>query len=110
MHDFLQIVTTTETKDDAARIAAALVERRLAACAQVVGPIASTFRWEGKVQTAEEWMCLAKTRRDLYAAVETAIRELHPYQVPEIVATAIVAGSEAYLKWVDGEVLSPSEL
>jgi periplasmic divalent cation tolerance protein len=105
MHEYLQVVTTTETKDDAARIAAALVERRLAGCVQMVGPITSTFRWEGKVQTAEEWLCIAKTRRDLYAQVEAVIRELHPYQVPEILATAVAAGSRAYLDWLDGELL-----
>ncbi len=104
MSDYLQIVTTTETKDDANRIAAALVERRLAACVQVLGPITSTFRWEGEVQTAEEWQCVAKTRAALYPQVEAAIRELHTYQVPEIIATPIVAGSRAYLDWIDGEV------
>ena len=62
MHDYLQVTTTTENKSDAARIAALLIERRLAACVQVVGPITSTFRWEGKVQSAEEWQCIAKTR------------------------------------------------
>ena len=105
MTDYWQIATTTETKDDAGRIAAALVERRLAACVQIVGPITSTFRWEGKVQSAEEWLCVAKTHRDLYERVEGAIRELHTYQVPEIVATAIAAGSQSYLDWLDGEVL-----
>jgi periplasmic divalent cation tolerance protein len=107
MPDALQIVTTTETKADAERIAAALVDRRLAACVQIVGPITSTFRWEGKVQTAEEWQCIVKTRRPLYTLVETAIRELHPYQVPEILATAIVEGSRAYLDWLASEVLTP---
>ena len=104
-HDYLQIATTTESKDDAARIAAALVERRLAACVHVVGPIASTFGWEGRIDTAEEWQCVAKTRRDLYPMVEQAIRELHSYEVPEIIATPIVAGSRAYLDWIDGAVL-----
>jgi periplasmic divalent cation tolerance protein len=105
MHDYLQVVTTTETKDDAARIAAALVERRLAACVQLTGPITSTYRWEGKIQSAEEWLCVAKTRRDLYGLVEGTIRDLHPYKVPEIAATAVVAGSRAYLDWLDGELL-----
>jgi periplasmic divalent cation tolerance protein len=103
-----QISTTTETKDDAARIAAALVERRLAACVQVLGPITSTFRWEGQFQSAEEWLCTAKTRRDLYPQVEAVIRELHTYEVPEIIATPVVAGSKSYLDWVDAEVLPPA--
>lgn len=108
MLDILQVVTTTETKAAAQRIAEALVERRLAACVQVLGPITSTFRWEGKIQTAEEWMCVVKTRRGLYALVEAAIRELHPYQVPEIVATPVVEGSQAYLEWLAGEMLPPA--
>lgn len=109
MTDFYQVATTSETKDDATRIASALVERRLAACVQIVGPITSAFRWEGKLQTAEEWLCIAKTRRDLYEQVEGAIRELHPYQVPEIVATPIVAGSRSYLDWVVDETQPPGD-
>ncbi|MBI2823307.1 MAG: divalent-cation tolerance protein CutA [Planctomycetia bacterium] len=109
MPNYIQVITTAETKEDAQRIAAALVERRLAACVQVAGPITSTFRWEGKVQTATEWQCIAKTRGDLYARVETAIRELHPYQVPEIVATPIASGSQAYLDWIDAEVPPQSD-
>lgn len=104
MQDYLQVVTTTETKDDAARIAAALVERRLAACVQIVGPITSAYRWEGKTQSSEEWLCIIKTRSDVYSTVEGAIRELHTYQVPEILATAITAGSRSYLDWLDGEI------
>lgn len=107
MPDALQVITTTETKADAERIATALVEQRLAACVQIIGPMTSIFRWDGKVQIAEEWQCIVKTRRPLYKLVESAIRELHPYQVPEILATAIVEGSSAYLDWLAGEVLTP---
>lgn len=103
MTDFLQIQTTTATKEDAERIAAALVERRLAACVHVVGPITSVYRWQGKTETSSEWLCVAKTQQALYPAVEAAIRELHRYEVPEIVATPIVAGSESYLNWVRSE-------
>ncbi|HEY4311515.1 MAG TPA: divalent-cation tolerance protein CutA [Pirellulales bacterium] len=108
MLDFLQIVTTTATKDEAQRIAAALVERRLAGCVQVLGPITSTFRWEGRIQTSDEWQCVAKTRHGLYELVEKAIRELHTYDVPEILATPVVAGSQAYLDWLSGEILPPA--
>lgn len=104
MHEYLQIVTTTASRDDANRIAAALVERHLAACVQVLGPITSTFRWESRVQMAEEWQCIVKTRTALYRQVEAAIRELHTYEEPEIIATPIVAGSRTYLDWVDGEL------
>src|SRR6185503_15291275 len=66
MTEFIQVITTTDTRPRADEIARALVERRLAACVQVVGPVASTFHWQGKIDTAEEWLCLAKTRAGLY--------------------------------------------
>ena len=103
MTDFIQVVTTTEHRADAERIARALVEERLAACVQVTGPITSTYRWHGKIETAQEWQCWAKSRRDLYNEVEQAIRRLHPYEVPEILAMPILAGSADYLKWLREE-------
>ncbi len=110
MSDYLQVVTTTETKDQALRIAAALVDERLAACVQVVGPVTSTYRWEGAVQTSDEWLCVAKTRAELYDALERAIGRLHTYDVPEIIATPITAGSPSYLDWLRAETeVPPSE-
>jgi periplasmic divalent cation tolerance protein len=104
MTDYIQVVTTTEHREDADRIARALVEQRLAACVQVAGPITSTYRWQGKIETAQEWQCRIKSRRDLYDEIEQAIRRLHPYEVPEILAMPILAGSADYLAWLDGEV------
>jgi periplasmic divalent cation tolerance protein len=101
MTDHIQVVTTTATQADAQRIAQMLVESRLAACVQIVGPITSTYRWQGKIETAQEWQCVAKTRRDLYARVEEAIRRAHPYEVPEILAMPIVAESPDYARWLD---------
>jgi periplasmic divalent cation tolerance protein len=100
--NILQIITTTGTIDDARRIAAALVERRLAACVQVVGPIESIYHWQGKVEAAQEWQCWIKTRGDLYASVEQAIRELHPYELPEIL-TIPAEASKPYLDWLRRE-------
>jgi periplasmic divalent cation tolerance protein len=100
MTDHLQVLTTIDSEEAAERIAAALVERRLAACVQVLGPIASTYRWQGEVERAREWMCVAKTTAARYPEVEAAIRELHPYDEPEIVATPIVAASPGYLAWL----------
>jgi len=102
--DHLQVLTTVGSEEDAERISVALVERRLAACVQTVGPIASRYRWQGKIETAREWQCLAKTEAARYPEVEAAIRELHPYDEPEIVATPIVAGSAGYLAWVSENV------
>ena len=100
MSEYLQVATTTGSEGEAERISAALVERRLAACVQVLGPIASRYRWRGEVETAEEWMCVAKTEASRYPELEAAIRELHSYDEPEIVATPIVAGSAGYLAWL----------
>ena len=101
MNDFLQIVTTTERQEDARRIADLLVEKRLAACVQIVGPVTSIYRWQGKVESAQEWQCQIKTRQALLDDVADAIRETHPYEVPEIVAVPIVAGSREYLIWLE---------
>lgn len=104
MSEHIQVATTTENKGDAQRIAAALVNRRLAACVQVHGPIDSTYRWQGRVETAEEWGVVAKSRGDLFEKLQQAIRELHAYDEPEIVATAIIAGSPGYLQWIDDQL------
>ncbi len=104
MHETIQVSTTTATKADAERIAAALVEQRLAACVQVSGPIHSCYRWQGEIETAEEWLCSAKTTREAYDQVEQAIRELHSYDEPEIMAVPIVAGSAGYLAWLREQV------
>ena len=98
--EFLQITSATANREEAERLAAALVERRLAACVQILGPIRSVYRWQGNVDQADEWLCLIKTTRERYAAVEAAIRELHSYDFPEIIATPIVAGSDGYLAWL----------
>src|SRR6185312_16308953 len=100
MAEFLQVTTTTGTRDVAERIAVELVDRRLAACVQVSGPIRSTYRWQGKIESAEEWTCTAKSGREQMDGIREVLKRLHPYEVPELVATPIVDGSEAYLKWL----------
>jgi periplasmic divalent cation tolerance protein len=100
MTDYVQVLTTAGSEEEAGRIAAVLVEKQLAACVQVVGPIVSRYRWEGEVEEGREWQCLVKTTRDAYEAVEAAIREVHSYDEPEIIATPIVAGSAGYLAWI----------
>lgn len=105
MNAFLQISTTAATREDAERIAAALVERRHAACVQVVGPATSVYRWQGAVERCEEWLCLIKTTAAAYGAVEAAIRELHPYECPEMIATPIERGSAPYLAWIEEQAI-----
>ena len=104
MADYLQVTTTAGSEEEAEQLGAALVERRLAACVQVIGPISSHYRWQGKIETAREWMCVAKTSAARYAELETAIRDLHSYEEPEIVAAPIVAGSAGYLDWLSHSV------
>jgi periplasmic divalent cation tolerance protein len=107
MAEYIQVFTTTASHEDAERIAGELVGQRLAACVQVLGPITSTYRWQGAVENSQEWLCLAKSRRELYEQIEKAIRSIHPYQVPEILAVAVVAGSADYLAWMNEQVAPP---
>ena len=104
MSDFIQVITTTDSRESAAEIARTLVSQRLAGCVQVLGPITSTYWWEGDVETSEEWLCLIKTSRERYADLEEAIRRAHPYDVPEILAVPVAAGSQSYLDWLDAEL------
>ena len=104
MTEFIQVSTTTDSEQAAEHIAAALVEQRLAACAQVSGPIRSVYRWQDEVQQSQEWLCTAKTRGALYPQVETAIHALHAYECPEILATPIVDGSASYLTWLGDQL------
>jgi periplasmic divalent cation tolerance protein len=104
MTEYVQVLTTVSSEEDAKRIADDLLARRLAACVQVVGPIVSRYRWQGNLEQAQEWQCLVKTEADLYERVEAAIRETHSYDEPEIIAMPVVAGSAGYLDWVSENV------
>ena len=106
MTDAVQVSTTFDSEQAAQSLAATLVNERLAACVQVVGPIRSTYRWEGRVETATEWLCLAKTTAGVLDRLLQRIREIHSYAQPEILATPVVAGDAGYLAWVRSEVLS----
>ena len=101
MKSYIQVSTTTETKEQAENIAQHLVEKKLAACVQITGPITSIYRWKGKVEKAQEWLCVIKTREELFDRVETAIKKMHTYETPEIVAVPIIKGSKEYLTWLD---------
>ena len=103
MSPFIQVSTTIDTQEGAQKIANTLVEKRLAACVQISGPITSTYWWQGQIETAQEWVCTAKTQQNLYGAVEQAIRAVHAYETPEIIATPIVGGSQSYLDWMRNE-------
>jgi len=98
-----QVSVTAPSADEAGRLGRIAVEQRLAACAQVSGPITSTYWWEGKVQSATEWLCVLKTTAPLMGRLTGVLREAHSYEVPEIVAVPIEAGDEDYLAWVSEE-------
>ncbi len=104
MTDMIQVFTTTETKDDAQKIAQVLLEKRLAGCVQIVGPITSSYWWEDEITSSKEYLCLIKSRDDLFPQVEKTIREVHPYDVPEVLAVTVPAGSQAYLDWLNKEL------
>lgn len=100
----IQVITTTAEKADAEKLAGAVLEKRLAACVQISGPIESRYWWNQRIETAREWLCTIKTRRDLFSKLERLLLELHPYDQPEIIATPIVEISAGYAKWLSEQV------
>lgn len=103
MADYLAVLTTTDTEDKAQHLAATAVERRLAACAQIDGPVTSVYRWEGKIETGTEWRVLYKTPAGRYDELAAHLHAEHDYDTPEIIATPLTRGSDAYLAWLDAE-------
>jgi periplasmic divalent cation tolerance protein len=104
MTDYLQVSTATATREAAVQLARSAVSLRLAAGAQVIGPVVSAFWHLGEFGTGEEWQLLLKTRADHYDRLEAHLLEHHPWDNPEIVAVSIVVGSAAYLRWLDSSV------
>ena len=102
-YEHCQVVTTTDSRAAADALARGAVEARVAACAQVVGPITSTYRWEGQLDTAEEWQVIFKTTFERYGQLEENIVANHSYDVPEILCTPVIAGNPAYLQWLAAE-------
>jgi len=107
MKTYIQVITTMPTREDAEKTALTLIEKKLAACVQIIGPVFSAYRWKGNVETAEEWQCVIKSRHDLFGKLEEAVKAVHPYETPEIIATVISAGSDDYLKWLHDELAEP---
>jgi len=100
---FLHVQTTTDSRAEAMELASEAVQARLAACAQVAGPVASTFWWEDAVERAEEWLVLLKLPADRFDELAEFLLQRHSYDEPEIIATPIVAGSAGYLDWIAAE-------
>ncbi|KAB8165818.1 divalent cation tolerance protein CutA [Streptomyces sp. 3MP-14] len=103
MADHLVVTTTLDSREAAEAVGRAAVTARLAACAQVEGPITSVYRWEGEVTSDQEWRLVLKTTAARYPELESLVRESHGYEVPQIVATEIVRGGADYLRWLETE-------
>jgi periplasmic divalent cation tolerance protein len=97
---YVIVMVTTPSKLEAERIAQHLLEERLIACANIIGPVSSLFHWSGKIEKAEEYLTLMKSRNDLFEKLSEAVKALHSYEVPEILAFPIVEGSKGYLDWL----------
>ncbi|RMF94704.1 MAG: divalent-cation tolerance protein CutA [Planctomycetota bacterium] len=108
-NDYALVMTTIDDESKAQTLADALVEARLAACIQIVGPIRSTYPWKGKVEHATEWLLLIKSRKALYRSLEAFIREHHAYEVPELVQLDITAGLPEYLSWISQNTHLPRD-
>jgi periplasmic divalent cation tolerance protein len=100
---YLQVITAIDAEEGAQRLAQSTVEARLAACVQVIGPIRSTYWWQGAIESTQEWLCLMKTPEGQFDALAAHIKANHPYEVPEITATPITYGSRDYLGWIEAE-------
>ena len=100
---YLQVTTTTDSRAEAERLGRIMVTRRLAACAQIVGPVTSTYWWKGSMETTEEWLAVMKTTHEQSAQLIAAIKAEHSYETPDIVAISIVDGLPDYLNWIAEE-------
>jgi periplasmic divalent cation tolerance protein len=107
-NDAVEVHITCPSREQATVLARALVEERLAACVNILENVRSVFHWNGALNEEDEVLCLVKTRRELFAALSARVAELHPYDVPEILAFEVAAGSPAYLNWLRESTRAPS--
>src|SRR5271154_204724 len=106
MTDKIVVLTTCESEDEAGRIARFLVEKRVAACVNILPKARSIYRWKGAVEDAQEFLLLIKPRRDIFETLRAELSKIHSYEIPEIIALPVVDGSESYLGWIDRELAS----
>ena len=105
MTDYIVVFVTTGSEKEGEKIAQALVKEKLAACVNIVPGLKSVFRWKGKISTEEEVLLMIKTKDGLFEKLKKRVIELHSYEVPEIIASPILAGFEKYLSWLEKETL-----
>ncbi len=102
MKEYIVVFVSAKDEDEAARIATALVEKKLAACCNIIKGARSIYRWEGAVHDEHEALMIIKTRRELFSSLEAEVKRLHSYSTPEIIALPITAASASYLSWLEG--------
>ena len=107
--DAIVVFMTAASREEAGQLADMLVNRRLAACVQILPEMQSVYRWEGEVERQPEVLLIAKTLNSKFAALETAVRAHHSYEIPEIVAIPLSAGSAPYLKWLSASTSEPEQ-
>lgn len=103
MTDKIIVFSNCGTEEEARGIGRALVEAKVAACVNIVAGVHSIYRWQGKVEEAGEWMLIIKSRRELFEPLCSVLRNVHSYQVPEVLAVPVVDGTEDYIDWIDRE-------
>ena len=103
MTDKIVVFSTCGSAEEAGRIAHLLVERRLAACVNILPPIQSIYRWQGKIEDAQEWLLLIKTAQSRFEELSEALLAAHSYELPEILALPVLAGARAYLDWLTSQ-------
>ena len=101
--DYIVVLITVGSQEEGAKIARELVERRKAACVNIVPRVSSIYRWQEKIEEDEEKLLIVKTRAELFSEVMTVVRGIHSYEVPEIIALPIMDGNREYLTWIDRE-------
>ena len=103
MTDKIVVFTTCGSEEEARKLAAALVEKRMAACVNITAPVTSVYRWKGSVEEAKEWMLIIKSRRERFDELRMVLESAHSYELPEVLAIPVVDGSPNYLAWVEDE-------
>jgi periplasmic divalent cation tolerance protein len=99
--NFIVVLVTCGSEEEALTIARSLVEKRLAACVNLVSPVRSIYQWEEKILDEKEWILIIKTKKDKFKNLEKEVRSLHSYDVPEIIGLPVIEGSSSYLKWLE---------
>jgi periplasmic divalent cation tolerance protein len=103
MTDKIVVLNTCGSEEEARRLAAVLIEKRLAACVNITAPVQSVYRWKGVIEESQEWMLIIKSRRERFEELRAVLETAHSYELPEVLAIPVVEGSPNYLAWVEAE-------